>query len=392
MAQIDILLPCLPSSGFSGGIYTICQYANGLSDLGHDVQVISMSNGGRPTWMDCRFKISIPNQQLNGYKGKIFWLAKVISAFARRDLKGINSLVTTWQTQCNSSPIIAQANCVLEVRNRFRSSADITIATSYETALPVWLYGASRKFYFCQHYEPYFSQENPEPSLAEQHAKSTYHLPELNLIANSSWLAAKLELETKKTDIPICLNSIDHNSFFKDSTHQPPSDRLTIISYGGRNAVWKGIKDAAETIRELRRGMNVEWRVFGGSLLPPRNEIADYTPLGFLNGASLRKAYNEAHALLALSWYESFPLFPLESMACGTCVVTTPYGVEDYAYDMENCLIVPPRDPIAAANAIVKLARNPDLREKLSANAIIKAKSIQWNDSILQMEKFITSN
>jgi len=41
--------------------------------------------------------------------------------------------------------------------------------------------------------------------------------------------------------------------------------------------------------------------------------------------------------------YESFPLFPLEAMACGLAVITTAPGTEDYAVNQENCLVVEPK-------------------------------------------------
>lgn len=92
------------------------------------------------------------------------------------------------------------------------------------------------------------------------------------------------------------------------------------------------------------------------------------------------------------SWYESFPLPPLEGMACGAPVITTNIGTEDYAFNGENALVVPPRDPKKMAEAILELLKNEDLRERLRKAGPKKAKEFTWDrttdtiDSILRRE------
>lgn len=103
----------------------------------------------------------------------------------------------------------------------------------------------------------------------------------------------------------------------------------------------------------------------------------------------IRKAYSEAHLLLAPSWYESFPLFPLEAMACGTPVVTTPYGVEDYIIHLENAFVIPPRDPEAMAEAILTLYQDQELTSRLKMNAPRDAKRFTWEQSVQRMASLI---
>ena len=53
-------------------------------------------------------------------------------------------------------------------------------------------------------------------------------------------------------------------------------------------------------------------------------------------------------------------------MACGTVSVLTEVGgVNDTRDGGENALLVPPRDPDAAAQAILQLLSEPDLSERL---------------------------
>jgi glycosyltransferase involved in cell wall biosynthesis len=72
--------------------------------------------------------------------------------------------------------------------------------------------------------------------------------------------------------------------------------------------------------------------------------------------------------VLCPSWYESFPLLPIEAMACGTSVITTPYGTEDYAIDGHTAIVVRPRvvsDFVVALDGLVRL---PELRQRLARN------------------------
>jgi len=96
-----------------------------------------------------------------------------------------------------------------------------------------------------------------------------------------------------------------------------------------------------------------------------------------------------ADVCLAPAWYESFPLYPLEAMACGVAVVTTPKGVEDYAKPDANCLVIPPRDPAAAAAALVRLWSNPQERARLSNAASLDAQRFTWTRSVETMSALL---
>ncbi len=314
-----------------------------------------------------------------------------LEALAKRDKAAMKKVVSMFLYPFSKwAPYsYRRARQIEGLREQAIPSADISMATSYQTALLVHLYGSGKKFYFCQHYEPYFDVESDFPKLAHLDALSSYYLPDLNLIANSTWLSAKLR-EVLYKDVPVCTNAIDHNLFFPDGTPPDPKEKFVVLSYGGRRARWKGFEEAAKAIRIARERIpHLEWRVFGDALLPPNNSIASYVPLGFITGPRLRRAYSEAHVLLATSWYESFPLFPLEGMACGTAVITTPYGVEDYVEHLINAYIVPPRDEGETARAIIALYEDAGLRLQLSRQGIIEAKKHTWDRSVQRMTEIL---
>ena len=76
-------------------------------------------------------------------------------------------------------------------------------------------------------------------------------------------------------------------------------------------------------------------------------------------------------------------------MACGTPVVTTPYGVEDYIIHLENALVIPPRDPEAIAEAILTLYQDQELTSRLKMNALRDAKRFTWEQSVQRMASLI---
>jgi glycosyltransferase involved in cell wall biosynthesis len=136
--------------------------------------------------------------------------------------------------------------------------------------------------------------------------------------------------------------------------------------------------------------MEIEWRVYGtGASVPPQNGIADYIPLGFLSPRRLAEEYCKADILLSASWYESFPLFPIEAMACGLAVVTSQYGTEEYAMHEVTAEIVAPKDPESIAHGLLRLIKSPEYRCKLGKNGNMKSKEFTWERSVDRFEKLI---
>jgi glycosyltransferase involved in cell wall biosynthesis len=100
----------------------------------------------------------------------------------------------------------------------------------------------------------------------------------------------------------------------------------------------------------------------------------------------LAELYSQSDIFASPSWYEGFPLPPLEAMSCGTPVVTTRIGAEDYAADGENALIVEPRKPEQMAAEILRILNDPNLRDKLVSNGIETAKKLTWDETANKVE------
>jgi glycogen synthase len=100
--------------------------------------------------------------------------------------------------------------------------------------------------------------------------------------------------------------------------------------------------------------------------------VAERVRLGAVPRAELAGHYRQADALLfTSSWQEPFGLVPLEAMAVGTPVVATGTGGSaEFCHDGVNCLLVPAGDPDALADAVRRLAGDPDLRQRLRRGGV----------------------
>lgn len=263
--------------------------------------------------------------------------------------------------------------------------ADVTVATDAETAWPVLLRGSGGLAYFAQHFEPHFWKERLGGEASRREALVSYGLG-LRQLANSPWLQMLLQdrAAQRGAEAPpvlLCPNAIDHSVFFGQPLLRAPSEVLKVISYGGRNAEWKGFREMCEAMRLLRSrnpGLQVEWNVYGDALLPPNNDIFRYRALGFLDPQALAQAYRQHHVLLSASWYESFPLFPIEAMACGVATITTQPGTELYAHDGRTALVVQPRDAESVARALEQLAWDEPLRRNLAVQGLACSLDFSW--------------
>lgn len=402
MAKINFVIDPINTESLTGGMICILRYAKGLTEKGHDVSLFSIlpSKTPPPLSNGIKFIHSKKKQQWTSLIKSAGQLLRDIpkirgSHECRRQLLfSINRLIESGSVLIYRQLPYAQRRAIsLNYSESKMPDGDITIATGFQTALPVFLYGKGEKFYFSQHFEPYFKNEFLDAKLAEAEALLSYHLG-LQIIANSSWLSGMLHKQGV-TDLDLCLNAVDQKIF---SCKHPPKNfsenrnEYIIISYGGRNAEWKGFLDIAEAVklvRERNKTRNIRWRVFGTSLLPPQNEIANYEPVGYVAHHDLAQHYREADVLVSASWYESFPLFPLEAMACGTAVVTTPFGTEEYAIQGETAEVVPPKNPGALANAIEKLLEDANYRISLSRAGAEKALDFTWGRSVEKMESIL---
>jgi len=255
--------------------------------------------------------------------------------------------------------------------------SDFTIATFCTTAYAAYaLSDRTIPLYHMQHYEELFFDTDEWRRMA----RLSYFLP-IELMANSSWLQGRIRQWIGR-ESQLLLPGIDTGVFNlrgSVSDKYAPGGKLIIVSYYSP-ARFKAWSDAVACMRLVyeRLGQDaVEWKVFGP--VPETPPELPVTFVGLCFGSALAQLYAGAHVAMMTSWYESFPLPPLEAMACGTAVVTTGAGTEDYLQPGVNALAVPARQPEALAEAIISLSRDRGLAARLAQAGVETASRFPWS-------------
>jgi glycosyltransferase involved in cell wall biosynthesis len=106
------------------------------------------------------------------------------------------------------------------------------------------------------------------------------------------------------------------------------------------------------------------------------------------NGPWLWKLYRSSHAFLHVSLTEGLPQVLVEANAAGTPVVATDVGSVGEALSGRG-LLVPPRDPHAAAAALERLAREPLLRRSLVLAGLDHARRDTLEAQVERLAEFI---
>jgi D-inositol-3-phosphate glycosyltransferase len=112
--------------------------------------------------------------------------------------------------------------------------------------------------------------------------------------------------------------------------------------------------------------------------------------LGRVDRGDLPAVIRSADAVVSVPWYEPFGIVPLEAMACGVPVVASAVGglIDTVVHGMTG-LHVPPRRPDRLAAALRELLGDNQLRQRLGANGVERARrSYTWDrvaDSTLEV-------
>lgn len=404
--DINIVVPPFSGEKFSGGVWCILQHAQELGRRGHRVNVVPTHPCSRPDWFPRPWRFNVVgNSPRSAIRTGIAALAHASVAAANFALRpgspaagrqvlavrrGVGLMGVALSNYGTHG--VRQGGAIDHLR-AVLPPADLTVATDAETAWPVRLLGQGRLAYFAQHYEPYFWKERLGGEASRRESEMSYKLG-LHQLANSPWLQGVLQNASPGIQVRLCPNAIDHSVFHGRPLARGANEPLRIISYGGRDAEWKGFRQMCEALRILKTklpGLDFTWSVYGSALLPPDNEIFPYVPLGFLAPHALADAYRRHHVLLSASWYESFPLFPLEAMACGLAAITTQAGTELFARGGETAIVVPPRDPAGIADALAQLAVDEDMRLRLCGHGLQCSQHFTWQRAGDAMEFALVS-
>jgi glycosyltransferase involved in cell wall biosynthesis/GT2 family glycosyltransferase len=105
------------------------------------------------------------------------------------------------------------------------------------------------------------------------------------------------------------------------------------------------------------------------------------------------KFMSKADVFVLSSMHEGFGNVIVEAMVCGVPVVSTDCksGPNEIIENGKSGLLVPPRDPDALADAILKILSNQVLSEKLSSNGRLRANNFSILESVSKYENIFNN-
>ncbi|HHH44568.1 MAG TPA: glycosyltransferase family 1 protein [Gammaproteobacteria bacterium] len=146
---------------------------------------------------------------------------------------------------------------------------------------------------------------------------------------------------------------------------------VTLVS----RMLWpKGIGELVEAVSILRgRGLNLKVHLVGkpdasSRVSVPEEQLSSWHSRGLVDWLGYREdipeLWRQTHIAVLPSYYrEGVPRCLLEAAACGCPIVTTDMpGCRDVVRHGVNGLLVPPRDPVALADALEQLISDPEMR------------------------------
>lgn len=102
---------------------------------------------------------------------------------------------------------------------------------------------------------------------------------------------------------------------------------------------------------------------------------------GRVDNAGMAALYQAADVMVNPTLIDNTPNSVLESLACGVPVVSTRVGGVPYiVQDGETALLVPPQDPQAMADAIVRVAQDRVLAAHLRENGLRHVQQFTWTN------------
>lgn len=181
----------------------------------------------------------------------------------------------------------------------------------------------------------------------------------LTIVACSDWMANFVrDSFLKDKRIQTIHNGIDLNVFKPFNTNKRETNNFNVLAVSN---VWhkrKGLYD----IFELRKILPLEYSI---TIVGLSSKQVESLPNG-INGIQrtqniqeLVRLYSDSDVFINPTYADTFPTVNLESLACGTPVITYNTGGSPEAIDEKTGVIIPQGDVNALAEAIVQMKKDP---------------------------------
>lgn len=162
-----------------------------------------------------------------------------------------------------------------------------------------------------------------------------------------------------------------------------PAAPPLVVTQASRMLWTKGLREVVAAARLLKeRDLPVTVRAVGDVDYGNPNNVHPATLSlwnadGWIGWTGARpdmpKVWTESHVAVLASYHEGVPQSLMEAAACGRPLIAADVpGCRQLVIDGETGILVPPRDPVALADAIARLAADPEERLRMGAAARAK--------------------
>lgn len=324
---------------------------------------------------------------------------RIILEHANR-LAGRGHLVEIWSSvKPEKLPFHCEAPVYHFTDNQFPNSSDIAVITEEGFVPAIFQKTLAGKYFFLAQHDMELVAESVGYKEIQESIKKFFQTSpfKCEIISVSSWVQKRLQDKYHKNSFLIP-NGIDIRLFHPTEPLLKTSEPSLIFCFDDQN--WKGAIDALGAISIVKQRIK-NCRVIIISAKFPRmgtfidgklEEITGFSwPVVYFhrpNQEDLAAIYSSGDVFFSSSWYEGFGLPGLEAMACGVPVVTTDSGgVREYAVPYETAVVVPPKNPEALAEGILRILSDKPLQEKLVRNGLEKVKKdFSWDPIIERLE------
>ena len=174
-----------------------------------------------------------------------------------------------------------------------------------------------------------------------------------------------------------------------DTFYQRNLKKEKYILFVGRPNKPKGFGIFKKVYVELSKSnLGLKAVVVGPGLFTREEDGIRY--IKYEDRSQLAKIFSKASVYISTSYAESFPMPPLEAMACGTAtVVTNTGGEKEYAIDNFNCFIRPVGDWKAIAEAANLILKDKKIESRFIREGLATASRYSWKESNEKLMKYL---
>lgn len=335
-----------------GGVKVVNEYANRLTERGHEVTLV--------------YPLDVRTGNL------IYSLRKKISSLLDRFQNVSDNLYYSPKPEVN-------VLIVRRIVSKYIPAGDAVIAVGWQTADAVSKIPSEHgsKFYLLQSFETYFSQKT--------RILATYHLP-LEKIAISGWIISEINKIGERCLGPLG-NAINREEFFIET---PPPERTNDVLMIYHPHKIKGAGDGIAVLKMLKSKIPDLKAV----IITPRQpvhhipawvEVIIRPPV-----AELRHLYNSSKVFLNTSHLEGWGMTVMEALACGCAVVATKnLGMQEYLTNSQDAFLYPISDINGLTTNILRLLEDGILRQTLTTNGLRTIQKYSWDNIIVNLEKML---